>query len=131
MASLKDSLNKGITAINLKTNNFVEESKCKTYISTLEKEIEQLKLAIGGKTYDQYKQKVDMQPEINQLLEQIDQKYAEIDVQRNRISQLAAEESQVLGNASASAEKGVFCSQCGAKNAPQYKFCSKCGAPLK
>ena len=37
--ALKDSLTKGITAINVKTNNFMEQSKCKTYISTLESEI--------------------------------------------------------------------------------------------
>ena len=43
MASLKESLSKGITTINVKTNSFMEESKCKTYISTLEKEIQILK----------------------------------------------------------------------------------------
>ena len=47
MASLKESLSKGITTINVKTNSFMEESKCKTYISTLEKEIQILKQNIG------------------------------------------------------------------------------------
>lgn len=35
MASISDSLTKGITTINVKTTNFMEQSKCKTYISTL------------------------------------------------------------------------------------------------
>lgn len=39
MATLKESFAKGITALNVKTNNFIEENKCKTYISTLEEEI--------------------------------------------------------------------------------------------
>ncbi len=39
MVSLKDSFPKGIAAINVKTNTFMEESKCKTYISTLEGEM--------------------------------------------------------------------------------------------
>jgi flagellar motility protein MotE (MotC chaperone) len=97
----------------------------------LEKEIEKLKLEIGTRTYDQHKQQNDQKEEIDALLAQIDEKYAQIDVQRERISQLAAEENQVLGSsASAPDAKCIFCSQCGAKNALEYKFCSKCGAPL-
>lgn len=51
MASLKESLSKGITTINVKTSSFMEESKCKTYISTLEKEIQILKQNIGEIVY--------------------------------------------------------------------------------
>ncbi len=36
MDSLKESFTKGIATLNVKTNNFMEESKCKTYISNLE-----------------------------------------------------------------------------------------------
>ena len=39
---LKDSLTKSITTINVKTNNFMEQSKYKTYISTLEDEIQKI-----------------------------------------------------------------------------------------
>ena len=43
MASFMESVNKGITAFSMKTSNFAEVTKCKTYISTLESEIEKLK----------------------------------------------------------------------------------------
>ena len=51
MASLKESLSKGITTINVKADSFMEESKCKTYISTREKEIQILKQNIGETVY--------------------------------------------------------------------------------
>lgn len=52
MDSLKESLTKGIATINVKTNNFMEESKCKTYISTLEKNrVLLFAKTVGCKTY--------------------------------------------------------------------------------
>lgn len=51
MASLKDTFTKGLTTLNVKTNNFMEESKCKTYITTLENEIAGLKQKLGDDIY--------------------------------------------------------------------------------
>ena len=39
MAGFKDKFSKGLTTINVKTNNFMEQTKINTYISTLETEI--------------------------------------------------------------------------------------------
>lgn len=128
-----DSFNKGITTLNMKTNNFVEVSKCKTYITTLEKEIEQLKLEIGTKLYEQHKNGESDTSSIEQHMLTIDSKYQEIEQQRARMRELEEEEKQVLGNntAAAPSEDVIFCGQCGAKNAGNYKFCCKCGSPLK
>lgn len=129
MASLKESFSKGITAINVKTNSFMEESKCKTYISTLEKEIQNLKQNIGeivyGKTItgEEYKEAVE------EIVREIQGKYEEIEQQKKVIEQLAVEERQILGTAQ-TAESVKFCPKCGAQSAANYKFCSKCGSPL-
>ena len=134
MANLKESLTKGITAINVKTNTFMEESKCKTYISTLENEIKELKSAIGEKVYANWSSDKEITEDINELLQKIKEKYQEIDVQKERMVQISQEEKQILGtaaNQTTEAAGTVFCSQCGTSNAANYKFCSKCGTPLK
>ena len=128
MASLKESLSKGITAINVKTNSFMEESKCKTYIATLEKEIQVLKLNLGELVYSKSIGGEDYQEQAAEIIKGINEKYEEIEQQKKNIEQLAVEERQILGSAETGTWK--YCAKCGAQNAGNYKFCSKCGTPL-
>lgn len=132
MANLKDSFSKGITALNVKTNNFMEENKCKTYITTLENEIRDLKTEIGATAYQKWVAGESYVESAEPILAQIKEKYLEIDRQKQKIEQLQMEEKQILGSQNASAPAGnkKFCSQCGAPNEMNYKFCCKCGAPL-
>ena len=131
MANLKDSFSKGITALNVKTNNFMEENKCKTYITTLENEIRDLKKEIGNVAYQKWAFGASYTEEVEPILTQIKEKYTEIERQKQKIEQLQMEEKQILGSQNAaSAGNKKFCSQCGAPNEMNYKFCCKCGAPL-
>lgn len=129
MASLKESLFKGITTINVKTNSFMEESKCKTYISTLEKEIQILKQNIGETVYAKSVAGESYEEEVAGMIGQIRGKYEEIEQQKAAIEQLAVQEKQILGNQSMTVNIR-YCANCGAQNAANYKFCSKCGSPL-
>ena len=129
MASLKESLYKGITTINVKTNSFMEESKCKTYISTLEKEIQILKQNIGETVYAKSVAGESYEEEVAGMIGQIRGKYEEIEQQKAAIEQLAVQEKQILGNQSMTVNIR-YCANCGAQNAANYKFCSKCGSPL-
>lgn len=137
MASLKESITKSITTLNVKTNNFMEQSKYKTYISTLEEDIKKLKFQIGALAYEKWSNGEDGKEELEPLFMQISSKYKEISVQEENIRKLYEEEQQILGtgsNASVAnnaAAPGIFCSQCGAKNAENYRFCVKCGSPLQ
>ncbi len=128
MATLKESLSKGITAINVKTSSFMEESKCKTYIATLEKEIQTLKLNMGELIYTKTIVGEDYQENAAEIIQKINEKYEEIEQQKKIIEKLAIEEKQILGTSSTEAVK--YCAKCGAQNAGNYKFCSKCGTPL-
>lgn len=135
MEKFKQSLTKGITALNVKTNNFMEESKCKTYISTLEKEIIELKQAVGGKVYEKWMVGEGAAEDTEELLKSIKEKYEEIQAQKEKIEQLQQEEQQILGTTATNAgaaqeEEFIFCSQCGTRNAANYKFCRKCGVAL-
>ena len=128
MATLKESLSKGITAINVKTSSFMEESKCKTYIATLEKEIQTLKMNIGELVYAKVTAGEEYQENVVEIIRQINGKYEEIEQQKKNIEKLAAEEKQILGTTPTEAWK--YCAKCGAQNVENYKFCSKCGSPL-
>ena len=136
MDSLKGVLSKGLTTINVKTNNFMEESKCKTYIATLEKDIKDLKLELGGLMYDSWTSGQDNQNRIDEIMNTIKSKEQNIEEQKEIMKNLAVEEQQILGNkqAAANAEQQagavVFCPKCGAQSSAAYKFCSKCGSPL-
>ena len=131
MATIKESFSKGLTALNVKTNNFMEENKCKTYISTLESEIAELKSRIGDAVYAKWIKGEDDRAEIEPMLKSIQEKYHEIEGQKEKIKQLEEQERQILGGAAGGSAEVCYCSQCGAQNAANYKFCSKCGAPLK
>lgn len=135
MASLKDTFTKGLTTLNVKTNNFMEESKCKTYITTLENEVAGLKQKLGDDIYTSWMNQGDLTAGVEETCKQIQNKYQEIEAQRLKIAQLQEEEKQILGAAPAQNAmpegETIFCSQCGTKNSVNYKFCCKCGAPLK
>lgn len=134
MATLKESFAKGITALNVKTNNFIEENKCKTYISTLEEEIKNLTYHIGEITVAKWKNLESAKPEIESLVQEIVSKREEIATQEEKIRKLEEEEKQILGS-NISGEKAsvemIYCSQCGTQNYANYKFCCKCGKPLR
>lgn len=133
MAGFKESFTKGFTTLNVKANNFVEESKCKTYISTLEGEIQRTKAMIGETVYQNWKLEKELSEGVEVLLEEIEKREQAIKEQEEKIQQLAAEEQQILGtpNEAATAQGTIYCGQCGAPNAVAYKFCCKCGVPLR
>lgn len=137
MDSLKGVLSKGLTTINVKTNNFMEESKCKTYISTLEKEIKDLKFELGDLMYDAWKNGNDNQSKIDENMSTIKTKEDNIEQQKEIMKNLVVEEQQILGNKPAAAAAGdqpaaaiVFCPKCGSQSSGGFKFCSKCGSSL-
>jgi hypothetical protein len=140
MDSLKGAFSKGLTTINVKTNNFMEESKCKTYIATLEKEIQDLKLKIGELTYNAWVTGIDAQKEIDTFLNTIKEKEDLIEEQKNIMANLSVSEKQILGKQTpppsqqlepqSQPAQMVYCGACGAQSKAGFKFCSKCGKPL-
>lgn len=129
MAGFKESITKGITTINMKTSNFMEESKYKTHITSLENEINTLELNLGKSIFEKWKSGADYKEGIEDTLNTIQSKYDAIDEQKRNIEKLHEEEKQILGNQK-NQPTGTFCTKCGAPNDPNYKFCCKCGNPL-
>jgi DNA mismatch repair ATPase MutS len=136
MAGFKETFTKGLTTINMKTSNFMEESKLKTYISSLENEVHALEQGLGRTVYEKWKSGAEYKEGMEEVLTEIQSKYDAIEEQKKNIEKLHEEERQVLGSSQASAgaqqaaPSGIFCPACGAPNDPSYKFCCKCGSPL-
>jgi hypothetical protein len=132
MDSLKGAFSKGLTTLNVKTNNFMEESKCKTYIATLEKEIHELKFKIGDLTYNSWIAGEDCKEKLDGYLNTIKEKQDTIEEQKSIMANLSVAEQQIFGKTPQSQEplQIVYCSSCGAQSKAGFKFCSKCGKPL-
>ena len=135
MASFKDSISRGLTTLNVKTSNFMEENKLKTAITTKEQEIAKLKSCIADVLYEKRK---DFSIEfVENELNEIENKYNEIEELKKQIEGLAINEKEILGattdtsDAAVPASPGkVFCADCGAENPAEFKFCTKCGHKL-
>lgn len=136
MAGFMDSVNKGLTTINVKTSNFMEESKFKTAIATKEAEIVNLYKVIGEAVYNN-REAFDFEIVAAQVAE-VEEKFASIAELKGQIESLAAKEKEILGGAQASPAAAVvdnadrcFCGNCGAPNSKNNRFCEKCGSPIQ
>lgn len=96
MANIRETLEKGIATLNVKTNSFVEERKCRAYISTLKNEIKRLKIEIGTKVYEDWREGEEFFVGLDQLSRSIDEKYQEIKRQEERICKIKEEEEEAL-----------------------------------
>ncbi len=134
MAGFMDSVNKGLATINVKTSNFMEESKFKTAIVTKETEINDLYKAIGEKVYANREAfSFDI---VADMVAELEQKYAAIDQLRSEIEALSVKEKEILGSQQTQSQAPVdnapkcYCGNCGAPNSVDNKFCEKCGSQL-
>lgn len=136
MAGFKDSISRGLTTLNVKTSNFMEENKLKTAIATREQEISKLKVVIADVLYDKRNEfKIEL---VENELKEIENKYSEIEELKKQIEDLSQTEKDILGSNPANAETGnasptpgkIFCPNCGAENPENFKFCTKCGSKL-
>lgn len=131
MAGIKDSFSKGLTAINLKTSNFMEENKIRTEIATKREEIEQLKLLIGNIVFDNRNDfRIEM---IQEYIAAIESKFAAIEELEKQIVEIAEKEKSILGTQPVQPvdpREIIYCTMCGSQNKRGHKFCEKCGKPL-
>lgn len=134
MASFKESFSKGLTTINVKTSNFMEENKFRTQISTLESEIEKLKYSLGEIVYKNWDTESFSLQSVSEEVELIKEKYDTIERLKVEIKMLSTKERQILGeneNANNNTNNGkIFCTNCGNEVKKGYKFCEKCGNKL-
>ncbi|WP_349943957.1 zinc ribbon domain-containing protein [Lacrimispora sp. BS-2] len=147
MADLKSTFSKGLTVLNVKTSNFLELNKIKTYIATLKSEIATLMSEIGEIVYQDWTQGEVAIERIQDKLMEIAEKEVIIKQQQAELDELELKEKQILGgqnsgqNAGAVSPAGgrlmsgdedaVICPNCGQRYELAVNFCRKCGTKLK
>ena len=133
MAGFKDKFSKGLTTIYVKTNNFMEQTKINTYISTLETEIAELERRMGGILYEKWLQGEFSVECVEELLSAIHSKKEEIRIQKERLEEITRQEQQILGNGKSQSSidgECIYCANCGTQKAANYILCVICGSPL-
>lgn len=133
--ALFDSIGKKITNagqnVAQQTKSLTETAKLNNQISTCEKKISELFLALGRACYERHKDDADA--ENRSLIDQINDLYAQIAEAQEQIKQIKGIEKCPQCGADMPRD-ALFCSACGARMKPvvqQIRFCIKCGAQLE
>lgn len=123
---MKNSLDKGVAAVSVKSGVFVETSKIKTYIANLQDEIVTLKKELADATYQMWINSTFDEDGLDRLCREIYSKEEEIANQERKIEEIINQSKQILGEK----EKINKCS-CGLINAPTANFCIECGKKIQ
>lgn len=131
MADIKNSFSKGLTVLNVKTSTFLEINKIKTYISTLNGEIEAMKKEIGELVYQEWSASGNVTLDaVSEKLNAIKEKEEIIKIQEEEVVRLNESEKQILGAAENAQQAVLVCPNCGQTYDAAPKFCRKCGTKM-
>ena len=122
---IKGSIDKSVATVSIKSSEFVEITKFKTQIATLEKEIEELQKTVGKGYYRKWNTGDADMAEIDEICALIKAKEEEIEGCKQEIENLQNENKKIL-----SSEDNNKCPNCGAVNKEDAKFCAGCGTKL-
>lgn len=138
MKDVKQIFSQNLTKINLKTNSFLEINKLNTYISSIQKEIDELQKKLTGLLCDSWRENRSIpEQEAAAILDHIMEKEALIEEQKAKIEEIRESETLILGErrenmaAGASGTEVVYCPECGAANTKNSKFCRQCGKRIE
>ena len=84
----KDSVNKGLATISIRTETYMEISKIRTYIGTLTNESAQLTKQLGEQTYQMWKNEAIENDTVSVFCSEISQKECLIKEQEEKILEL-------------------------------------------
>ncbi|MDE7003653.1 MAG: zinc ribbon domain-containing protein [Oscillospiraceae bacterium] len=129
--SLKDTINKGVTAVSVKSESLVESSRVKSAMGSSQKKLDAELSALGMKFYQAWKAGETEGALFADDLARARAIEEEMDGLRARLEQIKAEEDKILGSAAKpAAQGGVFCTNCGKRLLPGSRFCDECGTPV-
>lgn len=135
--NLKDTLNKGVAAVSVKSETLVESSRIKSAISNAQKRMSGELSDLGSKFYNSWKAgQASVEAFAGELasIQGIEKEIAELN---GRLEAIKAEEDRILGAAQkpaapvpAPAAGSIFCTNCGKALPAGSRFCDSCGTPV-
>ena len=134
--NLKDTLNKGVAAVSVKSETLVESSRIKSAISNAQKRMSGELSDLGSKFYNSWKAGQASVEAFAGEFASIQGIEKEIQELNARLEQIKAEEDKILGAAQkpaaspAPAAGSIFCTSCGKALPAGSRFCDECGTPV-
>lgn len=132
---IKKTITKSVVAVNVKTSVYLDTSKLKIQISSIEKEIQEDYLTLGKSVYLLWKNDTRSFETLSDTLQMVQEKYSKIDSILLDIEELEKHERDVFGAkvvTVATNECNVFsCKVCTTQYTTQVKFCKKCGNKME
>ena len=131
--SLKDTLNKSVAAVSVKSETFVESSRIKSAISNTQKKLDGELNALGVKFYRSWQAGQASIEAFAGDFARIQGIEQEIESLKASLSQIKAEEDKILGGGqkqAAPAPGTIFCTNCGKALPAGSRFCDECGTPV-
>lgn len=131
--SIKDTFDKSVAAVSVKSESIVESSRVRTAIATTQKNMDQEINSLGVKFYNSWLSGSIDREELEAACQKIKGIQTELAELQARLEQIKEEESQILGSQKKAAPSGdtIFCINCGKKLSAGVRFCDGCGAPVK
>lgn len=130
--TLKDTLNKGVAAVSVKSETIVESSRIKSAISNTQKQLDSEYAQLGSKVYRNWKSGTVNMSDFVDDLTRIRGVEQEIESLRARLEQIKEEEAKILGSGAKSTPAGdvIYCTNCGKALPAGSRFCDECGTPV-
>lgn len=125
---IRDTLDKGVAAVSVKSESLVETSRTKTAINSARQRMNAQISALGQNAYTLWKNGRDFS-ELEEDLRQIRTIEEEIAGLEKHLEEIRAEEERLLGTAQP-VTGSRFCSNCGKALAAGTRFCDECGTPV-
>lgn len=127
LQKFKSSLNRGVTAISVKTSSSLEKMKIKTHIESIQSEVQQSLFAVGEKAYTLWDGEAQDFQELIPMLEAIKAKKEEIVSLQESYDTIDQRDNEILG---ATAAALPTCPNCQVEFPQGTKFCRQCGTKL-
>lgn len=128
---IKDSIDKGIISMSVKSSTYVETEKLKTKVENTAGKIKAASTEMGAAVYEQWKAGAVKMDYVETMCGHMKEMENEIAGYQAQIDKLEQEKAKILG-ADESTEIGIvkICT-CGCANGSAAKFCVQCGKTLK
>lgn len=142
LEKLKNTFDRGIATVSVKSESMVEMSRIKAQIQNLQRQQAALTTQLGGELYEMWKAGDLNHERLEAVCGEIHACEQGIAEQNRRMEQVRKEEQQLLGvqpvrpvqpaqpPAAPSAQQGFFCPSCGMQNPVGAKFCVGCGTRI-